>query len=306
MSGVLRGVFPVLPTIFDAAGGVDTRSTLDVLEFTLDAGVDGVVFPGLASEYDHLTLDERLSLINAIGSVARGRTTFIVGAGSTSTDETVSLARAGIAAGASAAMVMTPHRLDGDLRGLADFYTALAKAAPLDILLQNAPRPMGLGLDVEALVDILRTVPAVTHLKEETVPCGPRISRLLTSVPGVAGVFGGAGGRHIIDELTRGAVGTMPASELADTHVALVAAFHAGDTPAARGYYERMMPILMMQSIYRWRLTKAVLAMRGVIRSEFTRAPGPALDQHDREELKAWLARLGHVVREPQATAAVG
>lgn len=306
MPGFLNGVFPVLPTIFDEAGAVDRAATLDVLEFVLGLGVDGVVFPGLASEYEQLTLDERIEMIKAIGQASRRRTTFIVGAGGGTTHDSVALAQAGLQSGASAAMVMTPHRLEGDIDGLVDFYARLAEAAPLDIMLQNAPRPMGLGLDIQTLLEILRRTPSVTHIKEETLPCGQRIGQILSGSPGVAGVFGGAGGRHIVDELTRGAVGTMPATELTDVHVALVKAFRRGDDGAMRQYYERMMPILMMQAVYRWRLTKAVLVERGVIRNEFTRAPGPELDAHDREEVATWLDRLSDILGSPPSSKAVG
>ena len=41
-------------------------------------------------------------------------------------------------------------------------------------------------------------------------------------------IFGGAGGRYLTDELARGAAGTMPACELAEMHVAMLAAHRAG------------------------------------------------------------------------------
>ena len=38
----LKGVFPVLPTPFDAKGAVDTASLLRLLEFVVEAGADGL------------------------------------------------------------------------------------------------------------------------------------------------------------------------------------------------------------------------------------------------------------------------
>jgi 4-hydroxy-tetrahydrodipicolinate synthase len=68
--------------------------------------------------------------------------------------------------------------------------------------------------------------------------------------------------------------------------------FCAGDETGARNLFERTLPLLNMQAVFRWRLTKAVLCRRGLIDSDFTRAPGPELDRYDRAELDALLARM--------------
>lgn len=296
MSSALGGVYPVLPALYDADGGIDGPGLQVVVDRLAGAGVDGVVFPGLASEYDHLTLDERVELIAQVGATARGRLTFIVGASGVSDAESEALAVAGARAGAVAAMIMTPHRLGADVDALIAFYRRIREVSGLAPLIQNAPAPMGLGLGVDAIAAVIEGVGGVVYVKEETQPCGQRISQILKRAPGVAGVFGGAGGRYIIDELTRGAVGTMPACELAETHVALMAAHRAGDDALARTLYERMLPILMMQAVFRWRLTKAVLVERGWIDNALTRAPGAGLDDHDHAEMRRWLERVSDLL----------
>ena len=50
---MLVGVLPVLPTPFAAGGGVDIAAMARVTVFAVGAGADGVVFPGVASEFDH-------------------------------------------------------------------------------------------------------------------------------------------------------------------------------------------------------------------------------------------------------------
>lgn len=299
MLPALGGVYPVLPVLFTGDGQIDAPALEAVVDRLAAAGADGVVFPGLASEYDHLTLDERLALIARVGAAARGRLAFIVGAGGGSDAESLALAQAGAEAGAVAAMIMTPHRLGADVQALVRFYALIRDASGLAPLIQNAPAPMGLGLGVEAIAAVAQGLGGVVYIKEETQPCGQRISQILDQAPGVAGVFGGAGGRYIVDELTRGAVGTMPACELAEAHVALLRAHAAGDDALARTLYERMLPILMMQAIFRWRLTKAVLVERGWIANDSTRAPGPELDAHDHVELRRWLARLEDLLEHP-------
>jgi dihydrodipicolinate synthase/N-acetylneuraminate lyase len=164
-------------------------------------------------------------------------------------------------------------------------------------MVQNAPAPMGLGLPLEHVADLARTVDGIRFVKEETPPSGQRITRL-TELAGdsLDAVFGGAGARHLIDELNRGAQGSMPACEITELHVEMVMRFETGDVRGARDLFERTLPLLNMQATFRWRLTKAVLLRRGLIDSDFVRAPGPALDRQDQAELDVLLGRLGDLL----------
>lgn len=287
------GVFPVLPTVFDERGDIDPDGMRSVVDYVVASGADGLVFPGLASEYDLLTLDEREELIGLIGGAVAGRVRFVVGASSEQVGDSARLAAAGAAAGASAAMVMTPRALGPDVEALSRFYRDLGTQAGLPIMLQNAPAPMGLGLAADAVARIVAASDAIRWVKEENMPCGQRISALLASdVPHLEGVFGGAGGRYITDELTRGAIGSMPAAETPEVHVALMRAHLAGDRAEVWRLYEALLPVLMIQAVYRWRLTKEALRRRGVIASAYTRASGPEFDETDQRELGTILDRL--------------
>ena len=53
---ILSGVLPILPTIFTASGAIDEAGTRRVVEYIIgSAGARGIVFPGLASEYETLS-----------------------------------------------------------------------------------------------------------------------------------------------------------------------------------------------------------------------------------------------------------
>ena len=60
----------------------------------------------------------------------------------------------------------------------------------------------------------------------------------------------------------------------------------------ARDLFERSLPLLSVQAVFRWRLTKAVLKRRGLIASDHVRAQGPALDAFDQREVDALLERI--------------
>ena len=46
----LAGVFPVLPTPFDIEGQVDEAGLRRLVRYLLHCGVDGMTYPGVASE----------------------------------------------------------------------------------------------------------------------------------------------------------------------------------------------------------------------------------------------------------------
>lgn len=294
---MLTGVLPILPTVFTATGAIDEAGTCRVVEYIITSGAKGIVFPGLASEYDTLTSEERLHMTARIGEWIAGRVPFVVGASAAGTEDAVAFAVAGGQAGAAAAMILTPKAFAADPAAMADFFRAAHAGSGIAVMLQNAPPPMGIGLSLEKVADLARAVDGIRYVKEEAPPSGQRITRLIDLAGGALdAVFGDAGARYVIDELVRGAEGTMPAFEITELHVAMLDRFHAGNTVGARDLFERTLPLLNMQAIFRWRLTKAVLQQRGLIDSVHVRAPGPELDRYDRAELDALLARLADLV----------
>lgn len=287
----LSGVFPVLPTPFAPDGAVDPPALGPLVDFVIEAGADGVVYPGMASEVETLSPEERLAMVQALGAALAGRLPFIVGASDADPARAADRAEEGRAVGARAAMIMAPAGHGGDVAKHIVFYSAIAAATRLPVMLQNAPPPMGAGLSPAAVAEIVRAVPQIRFVKEETLPCGQHVSAILAAVgERLDGVFGGAGARYLMDELARGAAGTMPASELADVHVAIVRAFRAGDPGEARRLYSRSLPLLLAQAIFRVRLTKSVLVARGLLRCAAARAVGPRPDAGDEAELAALMA----------------
>lgn len=291
--GLLEGTFPVLPTPFLDSGPIDYESLKAVVDYAIGCGVDGVVYPGLASEYAHLTREERLKAVKHVADRVDDRADFVVGASSPEPHLAIEFTSEGARVGAKCAMVMAPAQFADNDADMCSFFKSLAAAAEIPIMLQNAPQPMGAGLPVNSIHRILSQVPEIEYVKEETVPCGQRIAGILADAPStLRGVFGGAGGRHIIDELLRGSLGTFPASELTELHVALVSAFRSGRVAEAREIFSQMLPILNMQAVYRCSLTKEVLYQRGIVSTTGVRAPEPIMDANDKKELLAFWALI--------------
>lgn len=293
---MLKGVFPVIPTLFtDDGRDVDRAAQLEVIEFAIGAGAHGLVFPGVASEYNYLTAEERGDLIALVAETVDGRLPIIGGASAPTAGEVIQAGQQVRSVGIDHLIIMAPHGLGDDLEAHRSFFSEVSTAlSGARIVLQNAPNPIGAGLSPEAVADLAVSNDAVAYVKEETLPSGPSISRVLSSeIPHLEAVFGGGGARFVIDELERGALGVMPAVELTDLHVALFEAHQSGDAELARRYYRMSLPLLLCQSIYRMRLTKYVLSRRGVVSgSSAVRAPLPEMDEMTRRDIDTMVADL--------------
>lgn len=291
---MLQGIFPVIPTLFTDQDDPDFDAQHAVVRFALEAGAHGVVFPGVASEYNFLTPDERGALIALVAKEVDGRVPIVGGASAATAEEVIVAGQQAEANGIHHLMIMAPAGLGDDLEAHQRFFSEISTALPdAEIILQNAPSPIGAGLNANAMAELATGNESLTYIKEETLPSGPAITSLLaTDSPHLKAVFGGGGARYIIDELDRGALGAMPAVELTDLHVAIWDAHKCGDHPRARELYRLSLPLLVSQAVYRMRFTKYLLKKRGIADALHVRAPLPELDEFTQRDIDLMLSDL--------------
>ncbi len=295
MSGEpFRGVFAIPVTPFDKIGALDEASLRRCIEFCVATGAHGIVTPVNASEFSSLTDDERKRVTEIAVEQADGRIPVVVGTSGVSTVHAVMLSRHAADVGADSIIAMPPYVRKAPAGEIYDYYRALSDAVSIPIWIQDYIAPVGTPMSADLLTRLLCELDHVDYLKEESVPAGQMMTKVLQRANGsVKGIMGGAAGRYLMDEYRRGAAGTMPACEVADLHVHLWELLESGDEVAARAFYNRLLPLLNIESLYSFSIYKEVLQRRGVIETTVTRAAGAAvLDDYDRRELDAILADL--------------
>ena len=291
---MIKGILPVIPTLFTDDDTVDPGALRSVVRFALDAGAHGIVFPGVASEYNFLSDEERGGLMSVVFDEVGGRVPIIGGASASTSEEAIVAGQHAKDHGINHLMIMAPSGLGQDVDAHREFFARVTtELTDVEVILQNAPPPIGAGLNADAIASLVEANPAITYTKEETLPSGPVITVLRArEIPQLKGVLGGGGARYIIDELNRGALGALPAVELTDLHVAIYEAHTAGDFDRARELYRYSLPLLGCQMIYRMRLTKYVLKQRGITDRLHVRAPLPELDQFTRQDIDTMVEDL--------------
>src|SRR3954453_11056889 len=117
---LLRGILPVLPTPFAPDGSVSVGAMGRIVDFAVRAGVDGLVFPGFASEVDELAAEERDQLLQAV--VARAKELPVVaGASAADVGEVVSISRRSLMRGVNTVMIQAPKSLGAGAAAVAAF-----------------------------------------------------------------------------------------------------------------------------------------------------------------------------------------
>lgn len=288
------GVFVIVPTPFNEDLSLDLDGLRSTVRFCIECGVHGVVAPANASEQPYLSDEERRQVTRTVIEAAGGKVTTVAGVTASTSRLAASFAAEAKAMGADSVMAMPPNMQRASEPEIREYYAAIDKAAGLPIFLQNWNGPGGTPMSAGLVADLLRTVPNLRFVKEETDFASTMMTAIAKAAgPALEGIMGGKASRHLLDEYRRGACGTMPACEVSDAHVALWNALESGDRARAREIYRMLLPLLMFETGYGTAVYKEVLRRRGVIRCAAIRQPGgKQLDRDAMEDLTEILADM--------------
>jgi dihydrodipicolinate synthase/N-acetylneuraminate lyase len=237
-----RGVFPVLLTPIGDDGGVIEADLARQVEFCVDAGAHGMVYPVLGSEFQFLTDSERRRGMEIAVETVAGRIPVVGGVAAPSRQVAVECAKVAAETGVDAVIALPPYITSGTRDENRAYYKAVAAAAGRPMFIQHTSG----GMDASFLQEMLRDVEHIRYLKEEMQPSAHQVSAVLAGVGADCdGVFGGGHGRWMLSELHRGAHGFMPATEAVDVHVQVWDAWQAGDEAEARRIYRHLLPLII-------------------------------------------------------------
>ena len=223
-------------------GKVDERALGDLIEWQIAKGTNGIVPCGTTGESATLSHEEHNRVIELTVEVVRRRVPVMAGTGSNSTDEAISLTKHAKAAGADAALPLTPYYNKPTQEGLYRHYKAIAEAVDLPLVLYNIPGRTGVNM-LPATIARLAVIQNIVGVKEGSgviqqasdiaLACGDRLAVLAgddaMTLPMMA-----VGGKGVI---------TVTAN-IAPTEMAnMVKAFAAGNIEEARRIHFQLSPL---------------------------------------------------------------
>ena len=185
-------------------------------------------------------------------------------------------------------------------------------AVDLPVVVQDHPASSGVTCRSACSRPSPSGRPTCRVVKLEDEPSPPKIGRLLAARPDLR-ILGGLGAIMLLEELRRGAVGTMTGFGFPELLVEIVGRYRAGDEAGARETFHRIMPLIRFENQpgINLAIRKHLYQRRGAIATERLRAPGASLDAgHDRRprarprERRAW--RIGCAPPADRAAATYG
>ena len=164
---MLKGSMVALITPMRRDGSIDERAFGDLVAWQIAEGTEGLVPVGTTGESPTLDHAEHRRVVEMCVAAAAGRVPVIAGAGSNSTAEAVALAKHAKAAGADAALVVTPYYNKPTQEGLYLHFLTIADAATLPIIIYNIPGRSVVDMSVETMARLAKH-PNIVGVKDAT------------------------------------------------------------------------------------------------------------------------------------------
>ena len=290
----ITGVIPILQTPFDSNGRIDTESLRKVVDYNIDAGVDGVGI-ALASEVQSYNESERDLLLETVVDQTNARVPVVMNTGAIGTELAIFYSERAQELGADAVMLTPPGSgmALGNPETTRQYFRDIEKSVNVSVALQDVEFAQ---VSPQMVADMVEGCPGIVACKMETPPTPPRIAATVTALQGKIDVLGGGGATFLMEELARGSTGTMPFSSTPVEFVEIFKLFRNGDSAGATDLFNlRIAPLCHLVSQapeLAIGFHKQILKERGLIESARVKEPAAKPDQHTQREIDAILERV--------------
>ena len=277
---------------FDEEGQILFEDLRAEVEYAVRGGVHGV---GIAYGSEIVKLDdhERDQVLSAVVDQANGRIKVVMNTGAPSTVQTLLYTRIAGALGADAVMIASPA-IPGIAAALVRrHFLDVAESAEVPIFMQDM---QGASLAPAMMADLSKAHENLCYAKIETLPTPSRFTETHDLAGEHLAMFGGANGVFFIEEMRRGARGTMQGIALCDVVRKTWDAFQAGEEIAAESMWNNYQPLVKLYTLgegQAYWVAKEILRRRGVFTQANPRLPAAKPDAETFRELDALIERLG-------------
>lgn len=285
-----EGVFPAVTTQFREDYSLDVAATARVMEALIRDGVSGLIVCGTVGENCSLTAAEKVQVIEAATSVAKGRVPVIAGVAEFTTPFAIEAARAAQRAGVDGVMVMPALVYSSKPHETAAHFRGVATAIDVPVMVYNNP-PIYRNDVTPDILASLADVETICAFKESSGDAR-RFTDLRNMVGDRFTLFAGLDDT-VVESVMLGAVGWVSGMSNAfpQEGEALFRLALAGRYTEARVLYNWFMPLLHLDArpdlVQCIKLCEAIMG-RG---SALTRPPRLALPEADRRMVEALMEK---------------
>lgn len=163
---MFHGSITALITPFEG-GKIAEKTFQDFVNWQVEQGSHGLVPCGTTGESPTLSHAEHRHVTEMCIDAVAKRVPVIAGAGSNSTEESVSLTRHAHQVGADAVLVVTPYYNKPTQEGLYSHFEAVAAAADIPVIIYNIPGRSVVNMSVETMARLAK-IDNIVGVKDAT------------------------------------------------------------------------------------------------------------------------------------------
>lgn len=173
MSIRFEGILPPVTTPFSTRGEIQLSSLESNLERYLENGVSGFLLLGSNGEAPHLSEDEKLKVVDCACRTVGGRRPIIVGLSAASLREALNTAESLGRFAIDALLVSAPNYYKNRMtdQALEGFFTAIADASRVPLLVYNVPQYAGIRIS-SRLLGSIAAHPKIIGMKDSSGDLG--------------------------------------------------------------------------------------------------------------------------------------
>lgn len=163
---MFRGSITALLTPFKD-NAVSENEFINLIEWQIANGTNGLVPCGTTGESSTLTTDEHLRLISLCVETTRKRIPVIAGTGSNSTQKTVIMTKEAKQIGADAALIIVPYYNKPSQEGIFQHFKTIHDAVDIPIVIYNNPARTVVDMSIETMAKLSK-LPNIVGVKDAT------------------------------------------------------------------------------------------------------------------------------------------
>jgi dihydrodipicolinate synthase/N-acetylneuraminate lyase len=164
-----EGILPAIATPMGTDGRFNEAAFREVMEFNIQAGVDGFWVAGGTGESVLLDDEENMAIARAAADQNRGRIKNIMHVGAPTTLRAARMAENAATAGVEAICCVPPFFYRQSDDSIVEHYRTVAAAADVPLFLYNLPQSTGVEITPELMAKIQEGVPQLKGLKHSSV-----------------------------------------------------------------------------------------------------------------------------------------
>ncbi|MDC0252798.1 dihydrodipicolinate synthase family protein [Chloroflexi bacterium] len=290
-----NGVHFMMPTIFNDNNEIDFESMESICNFAKNSGCKGLVLLGVMGEAHRLSEAERNLLIYEISKLSKKLSLILtVGVSAESGFLASKYASKASESGAQQVMLAPPIMKKPNEKVLFRYYEEVNNIISKDtkIVIQDLPEQSGVNMSPEFMVMLDKNLDKVNSIKLEDPPTPSKISKIAKIKDKNLKIFGGLGGLFFLEELMRGASGTMTGFAFTEVLVEIYDLYSTNKKKEAKNLFYKWLPLIRYENTAGISLSirKEIMKQRKITNYSNVRYPTPNMDDDDKNELEIILS----------------